>query len=89
MVCRTATANTETDSLTTDTRTEIASTIELSVLKPGSRVVVCTAGGDVYEVRLCGWSIFGDRWIMASPDALLLICGIAGCHWKANISKGG
>ena len=40
-----------------DTRTEIASTIELSALKPGSRVAVLTAGRDMYEELLCVWPI--------------------------------
>ena len=57
----------------TDTRTEIASAIELSALKPGFPCyIVLTAGRDVYEERLCVWPISGDRWIMVSPDGTLI-----------------
>ena len=50
---------------------EIASAMELSALKPGSRVIALTAGRDVYEERLCVWPTSGDRWMMASPDGTL------------------
>ena len=56
----------------TDTRTEIASAIELPALKPGSPVRVLTAGRDVCEERLSVWPISGDKWIMVSPDGTLI-----------------
>ena len=70
VVCRTATANTET--VSQSTRTEKSSAIELSVLKLGSRDVVLTAGRDVCLERLCVWPILGDRWIMTSRDGALV-----------------
>ena len=56
----------------TETRTEIASAIELSALKPRSRVTVLTAGRDVCGKWLCVWLISGDRWTMVSPDGTVI-----------------
>ena len=51
----------------TDTRTEIASAIELTALKPGSPVIVLTAGRDVCEERLSVWPISGDGTLIDVP----------------------
>ena len=70
VVCRTPDSQ-HGDSLT-DTRTEIASAVELSALKPKSHVIVLTASRDVYEERLCVWPILGDIWMMALPGGTLV-----------------
>ena len=65
-----------------DTRNDLASAIELSVLKLGSRVTVLTGGRDVCEERLCVWRTFDGCACHSSR-------GIAGHHRKTNISKRG
>ena len=80
----------------TDIRTDEA--LAKKILRSTSPVLVfkCWQLVESFFGRmLCVRPVSGDRWIMVSSAsvfdwwALQFSCGIAGCRWEANISRGG